>query len=63
MKILMYNTVSDEMPYVEKWTEKTGHEVVTIDQPLNETTVDRAKGLMQLPHNKQQPLMHQFMRN
>lgn len=44
MKILMYNTVSDEMPYVEKWTEKTGHEVVTIDQPLNETTVDRAKG-------------------
>ncbi|MGX4594426.1 D-2-hydroxyacid dehydrogenase [Leuconostoc sp. JNUCC 76] len=44
MKILMYNTVSDELPYVKKWIEKTGHEVVTIDQPLDESTVERAKG-------------------
>lgn len=44
MKILMYNTVSDELPYVKKWVEKTGHEVVTIDQPLDESTVERAKG-------------------
>lgn len=43
MKILMYNTVSDELPYVKKWIEKTGHEVVTIDQPLDESTVERAK--------------------
>lgn len=44
MKILMYNAVADELPYVKKWSEKTGHEVVTIDQPLNEETVDRASG-------------------
>lgn len=44
MKILMYNTVSDELPYVKKWIEKTGHEVVTIDQPLDESTVECAKG-------------------
>ncbi|MDV3545267.1 D-2-hydroxyacid dehydrogenase [Leuconostoc falkenbergense] len=44
MKILMYNAVADELPYVKKWSEKTGHEVVTIDQPLNEKTVDRASG-------------------
>jgi D-lactate dehydrogenase len=44
MKILMYNAVADELPYVKKWSEKTGHEVVTIDQPLNEETVDRACG-------------------
>ena len=44
MKVLMYNTVSDELPYVKKWIEKTGHEVVTIDQPLDESTVERAKG-------------------
>lgn len=44
MKILMYNAVADELPYVKKWSEKTGHEVVIIDQPLNEETVDRASG-------------------
>ncbi|MCC8440613.1 MULTISPECIES: D-2-hydroxyacid dehydrogenase [Leuconostoc] len=44
MKILMYNAVADELPYVKQWSEKTGHEVVTIDQPLNEETVDRASG-------------------
>lgn len=44
MKILMYNAVADELPYVKKWSEKTGHEVITIDQPLNEETVDRARG-------------------
>ena len=44
MKILMYNAVADELPYVKKWSEKAGHEVVTIDQPLNEETVDRASG-------------------
>ena len=44
MKILMYNAVADELPYVKKWSEKTGHEVVTIDQPLKEETVDRASG-------------------
>ncbi|WP_337090080.1 D-2-hydroxyacid dehydrogenase [Leuconostoc pseudomesenteroides] len=44
MKILMYNAVADELPYVKQWSEKKGHEVVTIDQPLNEETVDRASG-------------------
>lgn len=44
MKILMYNAVADELPYVKQWSEKTGHEVVTIDQPLNEETVNRASG-------------------
>lgn len=44
MKILMYNAVADELPYVKQWSEKTGHEVVTIYQPLNEETVDRASG-------------------
>ncbi|MDI6553317.1 D-2-hydroxyacid dehydrogenase [Leuconostoc falkenbergense] len=44
MKILMYNAVADELPYVKKWSEKTGHEVVIIDQPLNEETVDSASG-------------------
>ncbi|OQJ70902.1 lactate dehydrogenase [Leuconostoc pseudomesenteroides] len=44
MKILMYNAVADELSYVKKWSEKAGHEVVTIDQPLNEETVDRASG-------------------
>ncbi|QEA41392.1 D-2-hydroxyacid dehydrogenase [Leuconostoc pseudomesenteroides] len=44
MKILMYNAVADELPYVKQWSEKTGHEVVTIDQPLNEEIVDRASG-------------------
>nr|MWN21796.1 hypothetical protein [Leuconostoc lactis] len=39
MKILMYNTVPEEQPFVTAWMAKTGHEVVTLSEPL---TVDNA---------------------
>lgn len=39
MKILMYNTVTEEQPFVTAWMAKTGHEVVTLSEPL---TVDNA---------------------
>ena len=39
MKILMYNTVAEEQPFVNAWMAKTGHEVVTLSEPL---TVDNA---------------------
>lgn len=39
MKILMYNTVAEEHPFVTAWMAKTGHEVVTLSEPL---TVDNA---------------------
>lgn len=39
MKILMYNTVPEEQPFVTAWMAKTGHEVVTSSEPL---TVDNA---------------------
>ena len=39
MKILMYNIVPEEQPFVTAWMAKTGHEVVTLSEPL---TVDNA---------------------
>lgn len=39
MKILMYNTVAEEQPFVNAWMAKTRHEVVTLSEPL---TVDNA---------------------
>ena len=39
MKILMYNTVAEEQPFVSAWMAKTGHKVVTLSEPL---TVDNA---------------------
>lgn len=39
MKIVMYNTVPEEQPFVTAWMAKTGHEVVTLSEPL---TVDNA---------------------
>lgn len=39
MKILMYNTVAEEQPFVTAWMAKKGHEVVTLSEPL---TVDNA---------------------
>ncbi|MGX7042707.1 D-2-hydroxyacid dehydrogenase [Leuconostoc holzapfelii] len=39
MKILMYNAVPEERPFVANWMAKTGHEVVTLSEPL---TVDNA---------------------
>ena len=35
----MYNTVPEEQPFVTAWMAKTGHEVVTLSEPL---TVDNA---------------------
>lgn len=44
MKILMYATVADELPYAQAWSEKTGHQIVNIEEPLSENTVQLAKG-------------------
>lgn len=44
MKILMYNTVTEELPYVKDWSAKTGHEVVSLFDPLDTENVSMAKG-------------------
>lgn len=44
MKILMYGTHPYEQPYAEKWSQDTGNELKTTDKPLNDDTVDMAKG-------------------
>ena len=30
MKIIMYNTVKEELPFVDEWVAKTGHDVVNV---------------------------------
>ena len=44
MKILMYNSVDKEVSYVKAWAAKTGHEVVTVFEPLSVDNVDKAQG-------------------
>ncbi|WP_367300445.1 D-2-hydroxyacid dehydrogenase [Leuconostoc carnosum] len=43
MKILMYNAVEEEVPFMTAWSTKTGHEVVREVGPLSEDNVDLAK--------------------
>lgn len=44
MKVLMYGTHPYEKPYAEKWAQQTQTELKMVDEPLNDETVDLAKG-------------------
>ncbi|WP_349533599.1 D-2-hydroxyacid dehydrogenase [Leuconostoc citreum] len=43
MKIIMYNTVKEELPFVDEWVAKTGHDVVNVYEPLNVDNVAQAQ--------------------
>ena len=43
MKILMYNTVLKELPFVKDWAAKTGHEVVNLFEPLSVDNAAKAE--------------------
>ena len=44
MKILMYNAVEEELPFVTAWMAKTGHDVVTLSEPLTVENAGKAAG-------------------
>lgn len=44
MKILMYNAVEEELPFVTAWMAKTGHDVVTLSEPLTVANAGKAAG-------------------
>ncbi|WP_251547716.1 D-2-hydroxyacid dehydrogenase [Limosilactobacillus caecicola] len=44
MKIIMFGTKPIEKSYTEAWAQKTGNEVKMVPDPLNDDTVEMAKG-------------------
>lgn len=44
MKLIMYSVGDKEVPFIKSYADKQGYDIKMVDQPLNDDTVDLAKG-------------------